>query len=90
MIGLTLKHLRYFDALAQHRHFGRAAESCSISQPALSLQIKELETMFGAPLVERGARQIRLTAAGAQPRLFVLRRTADENAARFGRDLKAL
>ena len=64
MIGLTLKHLRYFDALAQHRHFGRAAESCSISQPALSLQIKELETMFGATLVERGARQVRLTAAG--------------------------
>ncbi|MDF2373704.1 MAG: hydrogen peroxide-inducible genes activator [Rhizobiaceae bacterium] len=64
MIGLTLKHLRYFEALARHRHFGRAAEACSISQPALSLQIKELEGMFGATLVERSARQIRLTPIG--------------------------
>lgn len=64
MIGLTLKQLRYFEALAQHRHFGRAAEACSISQPALSLQIKELEAMFGTPLVERSARQIRLTSVG--------------------------
>jgi LysR family hydrogen peroxide-inducible transcriptional activator len=64
MIGLTLKHLRYFDALATHRHFGRAAEACAISQPALSLQIKELEEIFGAPLVERSYRQVRLTSAG--------------------------
>lgn len=64
MIGLTLKQLRYFDALARFEHFGRAAEACSISQPALSLQIKELETMFGAALVERGARQVRLTPVG--------------------------
>lgn len=64
MIGLTLKHLRYFDALARHRHFGRAAEACSISQPALSLQIKDLEAMFGTPLLERGPRQIRLTPVG--------------------------
>ncbi|MEJ6393867.1 LysR substrate-binding domain-containing protein [Gymnodinialimonas sp. 2305UL16-5] len=64
MIGLTLKHLRYFEALARHQHFGRAAESCAISQPALSLQIKELEGMLGAPLVERASRQIRLTSLG--------------------------
>jgi LysR family hydrogen peroxide-inducible transcriptional activator len=64
MIGLTLKQLRYFEALARYQHFGRAAESCSISQPALSLQIKELEAMFHAPLVERGTRQIRLTPVG--------------------------
>ena len=64
MIGLTLKQLRYFEALARHRHFGRAAEACFISQPALSLQIKELESMFGAPLVERGARQVQLTSVG--------------------------
>ena len=64
MIGLTLKQLRYFDALARFEHFGRAADACSISQPALSLQIKELESMFGAPLVERGSRQIRLTPVG--------------------------
>lgn len=64
MMGVTLKHLRYFEALSQHSHFGRAAEACAISQPALSLQIKELETILGAPLVERGARQIRLTLLG--------------------------
>ena len=64
MIGVTIKHLRYFEALSQQGHFGRAAEVCAISQPALSLQIKELEAILGAPLVERGARQIRLTSLG--------------------------
>lgn len=64
MKSLTLKHLRYFGALATHRHFGRAAEACSISQPALSLQIKDLERIMGGPLVERAAREIRLTAIG--------------------------
>lgn len=59
-----MKHLRYFDALAQQGHFGRAAETCSISQPALSLQMKELEELLGAPLIERGPRQIRLTSLG--------------------------
>ena len=42
MINLTLKQLRYVEALAQHGHFGRAADACSVSQPALSMQIKEL------------------------------------------------
>lgn len=64
MSQISIRHLRYFDALSQHRHFGRAAEVCAISQPALSLQMKELEEILGAPLVERGARQIRLTALG--------------------------
>ncbi len=64
MIGITLKHIRYFHALASNGHFGRAAEACRISQPALSLQIKELESLIGAPLVERSARQIKLTALG--------------------------
>ncbi len=64
MIALTLKQLRYFEALATHGHFGKAAESCFISQPALSLQIKELETLMGGPLVERSAREVRLTARG--------------------------
>ncbi|KPQ10346.1 MAG: hydrogen peroxide-repsonsive transcriptional regulator OxyR [Saliniramus fredricksonii] len=64
MNAITLKHLRYFDALARHGHFGRAAEACAISQPALSLQMKELEELLGAQLIERGARQIRLTGLG--------------------------
>ncbi|MGJ8605672.1 MAG: hydrogen peroxide-inducible genes activator [Marivita sp.] len=70
MIGLTLRQLRYFDSLARHLHFGRAAEACSISQPALSLQIKELEAAAGTSLVERGSRTLRLTAVGED---FVLK-----------------
>ena len=61
-----MKHLRYFDALARLGHFGRAAESCAISQPALSVQIRELEDLVGAPLVERGGRRIRLTGLGEE------------------------
>ncbi|MGF1658055.1 MAG: LysR substrate-binding domain-containing protein [Rubrimonas sp.] len=64
MNAVTLRHLRYFEALAQNRHFGRAAASCAISQPALSLQVKEFEEILGAPLVERGPRALRLTALG--------------------------
>ena len=64
MNAISMKHLRYFSVLAEQRHFGRAAEACSISQPALSLQIKELEGILGAALVERGGRQIRLTPLG--------------------------
>ena len=59
-----MKHLRYFDAVARLGHFGRAAEACAITQPALSIQIKELEAILGAPLVERTARRIRLTGLG--------------------------
>ncbi len=61
-----MKQLRYFDALARNGHFGRAAAECAISQPALSMQIKELEEALAAPLVERGARQVRLTALGEE------------------------
>ncbi|AYG62131.1 LysR substrate-binding domain-containing protein [Rhizobium jaguaris] len=64
MTNLTLKQLRYFEALARHGHFGRAADVCAISQPALSMQIKELEESLGTELFERGARQVRLTSFG--------------------------
>ena len=66
MINLTLKQLRYFEALAQHGHFGRAAEACSISQPALSMQIREMEAVLGSDLFERGPRQVRLTGFGEE------------------------
>lgn len=66
MMNLTLKQLRYFDALARHGHFGRAAEACAISQPALSMQIKELEESLGITLIERQARQLRLTRFGSE------------------------
>lgn len=64
MKSLTLKQLRYVDALARHRHFGRAAAACSVSQPALSVQVRELETSLGTLLFERGGRQVRLTRFG--------------------------
>src|SRR6476660_3297574 len=63
---VTLRQLRYFDALARHRHFGRAAEACSVSQPALSMQIKELEEALGGVLLERSARQVALTRFGEE------------------------
>ncbi len=66
MINLTLKQLRYFEALARHGHFGRAADACAISQPALPMQIKELEETLGAALFERGARQVWLTGFGEE------------------------
>ena len=66
MKGLTLRQLRYFEALARQGHFGRAAEVSSVSQPALSMQISQLEARFGTPLFERGARQVRLTGFGQE------------------------
>ena len=66
MINISLKQLRYFEALARHGHFGHAAAASSISQPALSVQIKELEEELGAPLFERGPRRVRLTIFGEE------------------------
>lgn len=68
---VTLRQLRYFSALAEERNFGRAAERVHVSQPALSMQIRELEDWLGLLLVERGPREARLTAAGRE----VARRT---------------
>lgn len=62
----SLKQLRYFVALAETGGFGRAAETVFVSQPALSQQIKELETILGVELVERLPRGIRLTRAGRE------------------------
>src|SRR5436305_14454616 len=80
MVNLTMRQLRYFDALARHAHFGRAAESCSISQPALSMQIKELEDALGGMLLERSARQVALTRFGEElaPRVRDILRSVDE------------
>jgi len=64
MNNLTLRQLRYFEALAKHGHFGRAADACAISQPALSVQIKDLEESLGVGVFERGPRHVRLTAFG--------------------------
>lgn len=77
---VTLRQLRYFDALAHHSHFGHAAAACAISQPALSMQIKELEEILGAALIERGGRKVRLTPFGEQasPRVRDILRSVDE------------
>jgi LysR family transcriptional regulator, hydrogen peroxide-inducible genes activator len=66
MLNVTIRQLRYFDALARHGHFRRAAQACSISQPALSMQIKELEDALGGVLLERNARQVALTRFGEE------------------------
>ncbi len=63
---MTLKQLRYLGALAEHRHFGRAAEACAVTQPALSMQIRELEKDLGVDLVERRPGEVILTEVGSE------------------------
>jgi LysR family hydrogen peroxide-inducible transcriptional activator len=63
---ITLRQMRYLAALAEHRHFGRAAEACSVTQPALSMQIRDLEKFLGIELVERRQGEVALTDIGAE------------------------
>lgn len=63
---LTLKQLQYFDAVARTLHFGRAAAACAVSQPALSVQIQDLEASLGVQLVERARSGIKLTRHGQE------------------------
>ncbi len=79
---ITIRQLQYFEILSRHLHFGRAAEECAVSQPALSMQIKELETELAITLIERGKSSISLTRKGIE----VLERTRD--ILRSVRDLK--
>ena len=89
MRNVTLRQLRYFEALADQGHFGRAAEISAVSQPALSVQIKELEQSLGLTLFERGARAVRLTPFGEEfaPRVREILRQVDalEDVARAAR-----
>ncbi len=62
---MNLRDLRYLIALADLRHFGRAAEYCHVSQPTLSTQIRKLEEELGVQLIERSPRQVMLTPAGS-------------------------
>jgi LysR family hydrogen peroxide-inducible transcriptional activator len=80
MMNLSIRQLRYFEALVRHVHFGRAADACSISQPALSMQIKELEESLGTDLFERDARHVRLTSFGEEfaSRVREILRSVDE------------
>jgi LysR family hydrogen peroxide-inducible transcriptional activator len=63
---VTLRQLRYLDALAQYRHFGRAAEACAVTQPALSMQIRQLEKELEVELIERRSGEAALTDIGAE------------------------
>jgi LysR family hydrogen peroxide-inducible transcriptional activator len=66
MIMITLRQLKYFAALARHRHFGRAAGECAVSQPALSMQIRDLEARLAVELVERRPNDVALTPLGVE------------------------
>lgn len=80
MKNMTLKQFRYFEAVAHFAHFGRAAAASAISQPALSMQIRDLEEALGTPLFERSARQVRLTSFGEEfaVRVREILRSVDE------------
>jgi LysR family hydrogen peroxide-inducible transcriptional activator len=66
VMDLKLKDLRYLVAVADERHFGRAAASCFVSQPTLSAQLKKLEQDLGVQLIERAPNNVTLTQAGEQ------------------------
>ncbi|WP_338663059.1 LysR substrate-binding domain-containing protein [Pararoseomonas sp. SCSIO 73927] len=64
LAGLSLRDLEYLLAVAEQRHFGRAAESCGVSQPALSAQIRKLEGLLGVAVFERLPGRVLVTARG--------------------------
>src|SRR5580692_11687124 len=65
-MDLKLKDLRYLVAVADERHFGRAAARCFVSQPTLSAQLKKLERTLGVQLIERAPNNVTLTPAGQE------------------------
>ncbi len=90
---MNLRDLKYFVALAEHRHFGHAAAACFVSQPTLSTQIRKLEDELGVVLVERAPRNVMLTPAGLDVAARARRIVADveqmREVARRSRDPEA-
>lgn len=90
---MNLRDLQYLVALADHRHFGKAAAACFVSQPTLSTQVRKLEEELGVALVERAPRKVMLTPAGhdmAERARRVLAEVAQmKEAARRSRDPEA-
>ena len=63
---MNIRDLKYLVAVAEHQHFGRAAEACFVSQPTLSTQLKKLEQTLGVTLIERTNRRVMLSPEGEQ------------------------
>ncbi len=84
---MNLRDLRYLVALADTRHFGKAAERCYVSQPTLSAQIKKLEEYLGVQLIERQPRRVALTETGAKI-VAIARRILEELRKRFGESFR--
>ncbi|HET6170711.1 MAG TPA: LysR substrate-binding domain-containing protein [Terracidiphilus sp.] len=87
---MNLQDLRYFVAVAEHRHFGRAAEACNVSQPTLSSQIRKLEDQLGVTLLERTNKRVEITAIGSRILIHAQRALREagemEDVARAARD----
>ena len=78
---MELRQVRYFAAVARHRHFTRAAAELGLAQPALSQQVRALERELGVVLIDRGGRRVRLTDAGEAFHVWAERILADVAAA---------
>lgn len=87
---MNLQDIRYLVAVAEHRHFGRAADACNVSQPTLSSQIRKLEQELGVTLLERTNKRVDITPVGSQILLHAQRAlsatTEMEAVARAARD----
>src|SRR5574341_2388799 len=88
MKNVTLRQLRVFASVARHLHFARAAEELALTPPAVSMQIKELESQVGLPLFDRTSRSVSLTTVGEYVlayarRVLAVMRDAEDMVARF-------
>lgn len=92
---ISTRQLRYLEAIARHRHFGAAAAACHVTQPALSMQMQQLEAELGVKLVERNRLGVALTPAGLDmaeraSRILVLLRDMSDAARRYDAPLASV